>query len=98
MWTKSKCYIGGHRMELLEASVEQISIVLGEPYRQDDCDFPDDPYKVNVCWCVETKDSSIVTIWDYKQLSQPDSKVRLFSIWYNHESAWLDLHKQIKKA
>lgn len=56
MWTKSSRYIGGHLMDRKDASVEQISRVLGQPYRKDDFNFPDDPDKVNVCWCVQADD------------------------------------------
>lgn len=94
MWTKTN-YIGGYLLDTIEASVNQISTFIGQPYRKNDINFPDDPSKVEVCWCVQASSGAIVTIWDYKQLLQPDNKTRDFSVWYSHEKAWKELKSQI---
>jgi hypothetical protein len=61
-------YSGPHRTGSIEAPFAAMVTALGWPHRTTDADYPDDDYKTDVCWMVESVEhpGSVVTIWNYK--------------------------------
>jgi hypothetical protein len=57
---------GGSRLGTIEAPYAALVAVLGEPHKNTDADYPDDPYKTDVCWSVRSSTGAIVSIWNYK--------------------------------
>lgn len=59
---------GGSKLSSIYAPYPSMVKVLGEPHKNGDADYPDDPYKTDVCWSVRSIDNPahIVTIWNYK--------------------------------
>src|SRR5687767_12636458 len=58
-------YDGGSKTNSLSIPYLKMVQVLGEPIKNTESGFPDDDYKVDVCWGFKS-DKGVVSIWNYK--------------------------------
>lgn len=96
-------YRGDSAIDRIELPFPIMRLALGEPHRNGEPDFPDDGYKVDVCWCVRsvTTPGDIVAFWNYKtgpaynggQGSVED--LDYFSVWYSNASFWAEIHSYL---
>ena len=41
-----------------------VKAILSKPYCNGDDNYPDDPDKTDVCWCVKSSEGYILTVWN----------------------------------
>ena len=51
------------RSMTIEASVQAISNVIGEPFRASEDDYPDDAFSTAMCWGIQNDEGDTVLIW-----------------------------------
>lgn len=88
-----------HCMVKINASFQKMVSILGEPHKNGEKDFPDDDYKVDVCWGLKSPRDEHITIWNYKDGPAYNKEGRIedidyFSVWYSD----LKFFEELKQA
>lgn len=95
-------YMGG-KLESVSAPYALLVAVLGEPYKNSEPDYPDDPHKTDVCWVVHDELGRAISIWNYKNGPAYNDgegtieELDYFSVWYSDLAAFEDFSRELLK-
>lgn len=71
---------------------------LWEPFNYKNDNFPDDNYKVDVCWWLENELGEKISIWNYKTGHYAENNdlesLDYFSLWYSNQNVLNEFKNQ----